>query len=78
MILMKLRRSLLRMLLRCICRRAVICLLSYCRRAGWTEKEIHNVRRALNALLHILLRFLRKRYIQRNATAAFSPGYASC
>lgn len=78
MILMKLTWPLLRMLLRHIRRRIVTRILYYCRRAGWPEKEIHNVRWALIILLRILLRLLRERFIQRNTAAPFSPDNASC
>ncbi len=41
MILRKLTWLLLRMLRRYIRRQIVTRILDYCRRAGWTEKEIH-------------------------------------
>lgn len=78
MILRKLTWSLLRMLLRHIRRQIVTRILDYCRRAGWTVKEIHNVRCAFIILFRILLRLLRARFIQRNTAASFSPDNASC
>ncbi len=57
MLLRKLTWPLLRMLLRQLCRRTVTRLLDYCRHAGWPDKEIQNVRRALIVLFRILLRF---------------------
>nr|VGM56417.1 Uncharacterised protein [Klebsiella pneumoniae] len=73
MLLRKLTWPLLRMLLRQLCRRTVTRLLDYCRHAGWPDKEIQNVRRALIVLFRILLRLLRVRLIKRNRTASFSP-----
>ncbi|CAI1006820.1 Uncharacterised protein [Serratia liquefaciens] len=63
----KLTWPLLRMLLRHIRRRTVNRILYYCRRAGWPEKEIRDVRRALIILMCILLRLLMERFIRRNA-----------
>lgn len=78
MILRKLTWPLLRILLRHLRRRTVTWLLDYCRRAGWPEKEIHSIRRALIVLFRILLRLLTERFIPRNAAASFGPDNASC
>ncbi|CNJ35935.1 Uncharacterised protein [Yersinia frederiksenii] len=78
MILRKLTWPLLRMLLRHIRRQIITRILYYCRRAGWPEKEIHNVRCALIILFRILLRLLRARLIKRNAAATSRPDNASC
>lgn len=78
MILRKLTWPLLRMLLRYIRREIVNRTLDYCRRAGWPEKEIHSVRRALIVLFRILLRLLRARLIKRHTAVTFRPDNASC
>lgn len=78
MILRKLTWPLLRMLLRYIRREIVNRTLDYCRRAGWPEKEIHSVRRALIVLFRILLCLLSERFRQHHTTATFRPDNASC